>query len=278
MAHKYFKSLPTFTTVVDDQRIKPKEEKLREPDGQDRRNLPEEGKESKKHDEDKKPKKPMDVVKFENIDASAYAALVQENPVLRTSIIHVKNPSLNDAQKHVYYSLLALNAKGIWQYLKNIKPIEVVKSRLIFGYMRKRSKGAIKFFNNKWFFMISSRPLNMEDFLRDTEVLNEAVLPPLFEFDTMYQYYMAAPDDPSGHTSTLRTNDIISIKIKNQVDSREEGHSFILDTGNKKMHLNALYRFEMERWVEAIVISMQTARETKLSLTGTVKNISKLVT
>ena len=154
----------------------------------------------------------------------------------------------------------------------------MVKSRLIFGYMRMRSKGAIKFFNNKWFFMISSRPLNMEDFLRDTEVLNEAVLPPLFEFDTMYQYYMAAPDDPSGHTSTLRTNDIISIKIKNQVDSREEGHSFILDTGNKKMHLNALYRFEMERWVEAIVISMQTARETKLSLTGTVKNISKLVT
>jgi hypothetical protein len=34
----------------------------------------------------------------------------------------------------------------------------------------------------------------------------------------------------------------------------------------------------MERWVEAIVISMQTAREAKLSLTGATKNISKMVT
>ena len=34
----------------------------------------------------------------------------------------------------------------------------------------------------------------------------------------------------------------------------------------------------MERWVEAIVISMQTSRESKLSLTGAVKNVSKLVT
>jgi len=51
-----------------------------------------------------------------------------------------------------------------------------------------------------------------------------------------------------------------------------------LDTGNSKLHLNALYKFEMERWVEAIVISMQTARESKLSLTGSCKNISKMVT
>jgi len=34
----------------------------------------------------------------------------------------------------------------------------------------------------------------------------------------------------------------------------------------------------MERWVEAIVISMQTARETQMSLTGACKNIAKLVT
>jgi hypothetical protein len=34
----------------------------------------------------------------------------------------------------------------------------------------------------------------------------------------------------------------------------------------------------MERWVEAIVISMQTAREAKLSLTGACKNIARLVT
>jgi uncharacterized protein YigE (DUF2233 family) len=67
--------------------------------------------------------------------------------------------------------------------------------------MRKRRKGGVGIiYHNRWWFMISSRPLNMEDFLRDTEVLNESQLPPLCEFDTIYQYYMGAPDDSSGHS------------------------------------------------------------------------------
>ena len=61
-------------------------------------------------------------------------------------------------------------------------------------------------------------------------------------------------------------------------ESKEGGHAFVLDTGSAKYHLGAIYRFEMERWIEAIVISMQTARESKLSLTGACKNISRIVT
>jgi len=68
----------------------------------------------------KKRSRPVDVVKFANIDAFAYAALCLENPLLRTNIIHAKNPSLNDNTKHVLYSLKALHTKGIWGYLKNI--------------------------------------------------------------------------------------------------------------------------------------------------------------
>lgn len=153
-----------------------------------------------------------------------------------------------------------------------------MRSRVIFGFLRKRSKGAIKFFNNRWWFLISSRPLNTEDFIRDSVVLGETVLPPLFEFDTIYQYFMDAPEDASGQNGTIKTNDLISITIKDMSkSSSEDGHAFILDSGNHKYHLNSLYRFEMERWVEAIVISMQTARESKMSLTGACKNISMLV-
>lgn len=89
---------------------------------------------------------------------------------------------------------------------------------------------------------------------------------------------MDAPEDASGQNGTIKTNDIIQIQIKDMSKSTsEDGHAFILDSGNHKYHLNALYRFEMERWVEAIVISMQTARESKMSLTGACKNISLLV-
>ena len=67
--------------------------------------------------------------------------------------------------------------------------------------------------------------------------------------------------------------------MKNMDDSNtESGHAFLLDSGSQKYHLNTQYKFEMERWVEAIVISMQTAREAKLSLTGACKNIARLVT
>jgi hypothetical protein len=167
--------------------------------------------------------------------------------------------------------------KKIWDYLQNVDR-DIIRSRVMFGFLRKRSKGLHGIYHNRWWFMVSSRPLGMEDFLRDNEVLNEAKLPPLFEFDTIYQYFMDAPDDSSGHSHQLRTSDIISIKILKMDGLNDKGHSFILDTGSSKLHLNALYKFEMERWVEAIVISMQTAREAKLSLTGATKNISKMVT
>ena len=60
-------------------------------------------------------------------------------------------------------------------------------------------------------------------------------------------------------------------------ESNDGGHSFILDCGQIKYHLNCKTRYQMERWVEAILISMNTAREAKLSVTGAVKNISMTV-
>lgn len=57
----------------------------------------------------------------------------------------------------------------------------------------------------------------------------------------------------------------------------EDGHAFIIDTGSKLYHLNTQHRFDLDQWVEAIEISMQTSRERQLSLTGACKNISSLV-
>lgn len=70
--------------------------------------------------------------------------------------------------------------------------------------------------------MISSRPLNMEDFLADEEILQEQVLPPMFEFDTIYYYYMETMDDKSGQQGQIRTKDIITIEMKNMEDSNTE--------------------------------------------------------
>lgn len=130
--------------------------------------------------------------------------------------------------------------------------------------------------HNRWWFLISSRPLTPIDFLRDSEVLNESQLPPLFEFDTLYQYYAGDENDKSAWCGKLPVSDIHSIRIQDATEV-QSGFPWLIDCGKSQLALTSVYRFEMERWIEAITISMQTAREGKLSLTGSNKNVSKII-
>ena len=57
----------------------------------------------------------------------------------------------------------------------------------------------------------------------------------------------------------------------------EDGHALIIDAGEKMYHLNFNQKFVLEKWREAFLCSMQTAREIRLSITGVCKNISKLI-
>ncbi|CDW71658.1 ph domain containing protein [Stylonychia lemnae] len=197
--------------------------------------------------------------KFTNIDAKAFASVAIQNPQL----------VLNKDQTQL--SEKALITKGIWNYLKTVKE-KTLKSRIQYGFLKKRSKGKIKYFS------ISKTFQNQEKFLNDTEILSESVLPPLLEFDVIYYFRMDTLDDASGPAGDIKTINILKVEIKNMNKSKEEGHAFIIDTGKKLFHLNTEHRFELERWVEAVEISMQTAKERQLSITGACKNISQIVT
>jgi hypothetical protein len=68
---------------------------------------------------------------------------------------------------------------------------------------------------------------------------------------------MDTPDDASGPLGEIKTINILKVEIKNMSKSKtEEGHAFIIDTGKKLFHLNTEHRFDLERWVEAVEISM----------------------
>jgi len=67
---------------------------------------------------------------------------------------------------------------------------------------------------------------------------------------------MDTPDDASGSLGDIKTINILKIDIKDMTKSKEGGHAFIIDTGKKLYHMNTAHRFELERWVEAIEISM----------------------
>ena len=74
----------------------------------------------------------------------------------------------------------------------------MIQSRLIYGFLNKRSSGKVKFFQRRWFFLISSRPLSLSSYLNDPRVMDDSLIPPLLELDTMYQYNMDKPGDDSG--------------------------------------------------------------------------------
>ena len=179
-------------------------------------------------------------------------------------------------EESIKLSRQALINKRIWYYLKSM-PEEKMMSRVIFGFLRKRSSGRVQVFVNRWWFLISSRPLSINQYIRDDAVLTENELPPLLEFDTLYYYYMDSETDISQCQGSIRTTDISNILRKDMSDSKEDGHAFILDVGGRRYHLNSLYYFECERWIQALYISMQTARESKSTINQQCKNISMVI-
>ena len=89
---------------------------------------------------------------------------------------------------------------------------------------------------------------------------------------------MGKKGDTSGQCGEIRTIDIINVTVKDMSKSKGEiGHALLIDTGTNMYHLNTLHKFDLEKWLEAILCSMQTARETKLSLTGKARNISRTI-
>ncbi len=42
--------------------------------------------------------------------------------------------------------------------MKSINP-KTLRSRIVYGFLKRRSKGKVKYFKKYWFFIISSRPL-----------------------------------------------------------------------------------------------------------------------
>ena len=153
---------------------------------------------------------------------------------------------------------------------------KLIQTRIMYGFLGKRSSGKIKYFAIRWFFLIYIKPLNFNSYSEDPRVMDETLIPPLLELDTIYYYIMGKKEDTSGSCGEIKAIEILDIMVKDMSKSKsEEGHALIIDAGKFKVHLNTLHKFELEKWNEAIRCSMQTAREKVLSITGSCRNISK---
>jgi hypothetical protein len=55
-------------------------------------------------------------------------------------------------------------------------------------------------------------------------------------------------------------------------------HSLVIDAGAKKYELMSETKYVVQQWMEAMQLSQRTFSERQLSLTGTMKNIARIVT
>ena len=118
-----------------------------------------------------------------------------------------------------------LEETGILGYINKI-PSKKRKSRTMYGFLGKPTRGAIKVPKMRWLFLISSRPLNQDDYLEDNEHIKEENLPPLIEFDTIY-YYSTSVNDKVNLAGEIKAIDIDNVYINSESDSKM--HSFVID-------------------------------------------------
>ena len=162
--------------------------------------------------------------------------------------------------------------KGIWKYFSEI-PAKIIKRHVLFGFLNKRSKGALKYFQKRWFILISGAPIvpTVEE-----EVLKESNFPPWMYMNHIYYYKYEGPEDDSDSQGEIPTR-LITIRIKDMSNSKDTGASFLVDLGTRLYHLNAETEEIMNQWVKAIEISKENAQEVTSSITGRPKYIKKIV-
>jgi hypothetical protein len=133
--------------------------------------------------------------------------------------------------------------------------------------MSKKQRGKLSGWKDRWCLLMSSRPMDKENYLIDLEQLKDDFLPTLVEFDTLYYYDIKSDGPPKGK---IICKDILNIQFL----AGKNYFSFLVDVGFKKYEFSTGTRAQCEQWIEALELCKKTAMEVHQSITGSVKNIS----
>ena len=202
--------------------------------------------------------------KLSNLDKEAMLGVIEEEHHEITKVYKESDQELSE---------IALEKKGILSYIEEI-PVAQRKSRVKYGFLKKSGRGKISIDHKRWCFMISSRPLNRDSYLIDSEQIHEDYLPPLIEFDWMYYYEMDSKDDSSACKGSIKCLEVDRMELK----SDTKNHTLYIDAGPKKYEFISATKFVLQEWQEAIELGKRTASERLYSITGSIKNISMIVT
>ena len=73
----------------------------------------------------------------------------------------------------------------------------MIESRIIYGFLQKRHKSTVEIYQKRWYFIISTRPLNLANYHDDGASLDDKLLPTTLSFDTLFYFKVESENDRS---------------------------------------------------------------------------------
>ncbi|CAD8207552.1 unnamed protein product [Paramecium octaurelia] len=164
---------------------------------------------------------------------------------------------------------------GLKEFIKNMNE-QFIYQRMMYGYLGKRSKGKVKYFQKRWFILVSAKPLYSD--YNDEKILQESQLPPWLELDTITYFKQNEDGKPPKAKGDVKMLDCQEIIIKNMSKSKESGYTFKLNMGDRLYHLMADSELERTKWQSALSASIRITKEINNPLKIKIKkNIDPLI-
>lgn len=174
-------------------------------------------------------------------------------------------------EKSKEFSEKCLDLKGLRTQLRAINP-QALKYRCKYGFMQKSHKSNSMLSQKRWLFLISARPLSINDQLIDEETYNDSYLPSTLKFDTLYYYGAEDDQDISSFKKELPMYECSRIETK----ENDKEYYLIIDMNERIYEFITDVCWERDYWYEALLNSRKTSKDIMNSKTKKPRNILKL--
>ena len=162
-----------------------------------------------------------------------------------------------------------LKDKGIDELINLNDP--KVKSRIHYGFLFKKHKSR-NYFQKRWFFIFSSRPLYNKEYIQDDADLDIKKQKDWVKFDTLYYFKSnknAEYKDNLGALEMVNSHKILEFE-------NNKKYYINLDVGDRIYDFYCDYKFERDIWFEVLKNSRRTAKEYFASKTKKPRNVELL--
>lgn len=175
---------------------------------------------------------------------------------------------MNTEEAELSKTLLA--KKGIDKLL-NFKDTKI-EPRIHYGFLFKHHKSK-NYFQKRWFFIFSSRPLTNEKYEIDDVSLDEKKKKEWLKFDTLF--YFKYENDKA---SSTKCQGELDLSLSHKIESVEKDNKYylILDVEDRVFEFYSEMKGERDKWFEVLKNSRRTAKEYQASITKHPKNVQIL--